>query len=236
MWHHAQLPFDFCLILFFTVCICEWVSELRCSFVLQCVEKGQLSRLSFSHWASFSCFCRVLVVIRTAVHSLLVCLSFRGISLYFPSHCRSAGIQMGPAKSVFLHWAISLTLLHVCSAGNRAHSLKYIRQFEFFCWCAGGLISQDRVSLYLMLSWNLHYRADWLQTSTSSSWVQAWRPEQPHTWLGVSFLHWVATSMSVCLFVGNLTFTVVQDMGWNISALDNRFDLVGFWGKVLYIA
>lgn len=108
---------------------------------------------------------------------------------------------MGPAKSVFLHWAISLTVLHVCSAGNRAHSLKHVRQFEFFCWCAGGLISQDRVSLYPMLSWNLHYRADWLQTPTSSSWVQGWRPEQPHTWLGVSFLHWVATSMSVCLFV-----------------------------------
>lgn len=39
MWHHAQLPFDFCLILFFTVCICEWVSELRCPFVLQCGER-----------------------------------------------------------------------------------------------------------------------------------------------------------------------------------------------------
>lgn len=61
----------------------------------------------------------------------------REISLYFPSHCRTAGLQMGPATSVFFHGAISLTLLHICSAGNRAGNLKYVRQFDFFCWCAG---------------------------------------------------------------------------------------------------
>lgn len=202
---------------------------------MQRVEKGQLSSLSSVSLSQFLLFL-LCACHPAAVHSLLICLCSGELHCTFHLTVGVLPYRWVPPNPSFSTEPSPWPSFTFAVLGMEQAISNTLDNLSFFVGVLVNLILQDRVSLYFMLSWNLHYRADWRQT-------QFLPPEckgegvshHPPTWLGVSFLHLVATLMSVCFCEFDFYCGSRHGME-HISFRDNWFDLVGFWGKVLDIA